>query len=94
VEICLSGKAGEACERFEMRRKIRELERRHGTGRPEVELGEGCCKGHYAEHGGRILSAWRERLRGLGLEEDPGSTGSGWTGLAPTLPTVPEREST
>ena len=84
---------GDALESFEMRRKIRELERRHGAERPEVELGEGCCKGHYSEHGRRVLSAWRQRLAVLGLGEVPDSTEAPRTERAPAQPSRLAEES-
>lgn len=70
-ELALSGRLGERLERWERTRKIAELERRHGRGRVESELHEGACKGHFSEHGRRILAAWRERLDALDLSAPP-----------------------
>lgn len=70
-ESALSGRLGERLERWERTRKIAELERRHGRGSVESELHESACKGHFAEHGRRILAAWRDRLDALDLSAPP-----------------------
>ena len=66
-ERLLSSGLGDALERWERRRKTREI-RRLSPDNPEVVLDHRQCKGHVDGHGQRIARAYEERLRALSLD--------------------------
>ena len=55
-------------EQYEMRRKVRILEREQGLS-PEAHFSAEVCKGHGSRHASRIERRLRERLRELGPAE-------------------------
>jgi len=68
-EKLLMGRAGAGIDRWDRRRKSREITRRHPES-PEIVLDERQCKGHVDGHGERIRSAYADRLSTLGLLAD------------------------
>jgi hypothetical protein len=65
-ESLLASRVGDALERWECRRKIREIGRL-SRGNPEVVLDRHQCKGHVDGHGRRIAEAYSARLESLSL---------------------------
>ncbi len=66
AERMLMGRAGAGIDRWDRRRKTREIVRQHPDA-PEIVLDSRQCKGHVHSHGGRIRSAYADRLAALGL---------------------------
>jgi hypothetical protein len=67
LEWLLAGRLGDSLERWEQRRKQRRLARLLNQG-SDVRLDDSSVKGHFNDHGQRVLAAYRERLRRYGLE--------------------------
>jgi hypothetical protein len=65
-EFLLRTPAGDWLERWEMRRKIKKFNRQ-AQFHPEANFSVDWCKGHFDDHGSKIISAYQERL--LTLEE-------------------------
>lgn len=67
LEWVLSGRLGDGLERWEQRRKQRRLARLLNQ-QSDARLDDFSVKGHFVDHGQRILEAYQERLRRYGLE--------------------------
>lgn len=67
AQVLLGSPVCDALERWERRRKIREISRL-SPGNPEVVLDRHQCKGHVDRHGQRIADAYSARLRSLSLD--------------------------
>ncbi len=63
AEAPLRSGLGDRLDRWEMRRKVRQLSRDSASA--ETRYDADCCKGHSEEHGRRSMSAFRSRLRRL-----------------------------
>ncbi|MCS6835161.1 MAG: hypothetical protein NZ750_03980 [Anaerolineae bacterium] len=68
LERMLAGRLGDGLERWEQRRKQRRLTRllSHES---DARLDSSSVKGHFVDHGQRVLAAYRERLQRYGLED-------------------------
>ncbi len=66
AEALLSAPPGSWAEGWEMRRKLARFGER-AAWHPEACFDADRCKGHFDDHGGRILRAYAERLRALEL---------------------------
>lgn len=68
-EWVLGGKLGDRLEMWEQRRKLRrfatEAQRRGST----AQLDATQVKGHFNDHGSRVIAAYRDRLRAFGLDD-------------------------
>ncbi len=62
LETALNMPPGGWLERWEMARKIRKFGQQAGA---ESTFNADCCKGHFDQHGQRILSAYQTRLESL-----------------------------
>lgn len=65
-EKALSGRAGDFFEELEMRRKVRRLTSLSDAN-DEADFCADWCKGHFEGYAGRVMAAYRNRLRDLGL---------------------------
>jgi len=70
AEAALRTPPGDRLERWEMTRKIHKFTRQHsaerpGNGHPEATFCADWCKGHFDNHGQRILAAFADRLSKL-----------------------------
>jgi hypothetical protein len=63
-EYILRSPAGGWLESWEMRRKIKKFNRQ-SLAHPEANFSADWCKGHFDDHGSKILSAYNERLYAL-----------------------------
>jgi hypothetical protein len=63
AEASLRSGIGDRLDRWEMRRKVRQLSRASTSA--ETRYDATCCKGHSEEHGRRSMSAFEARLRRL-----------------------------
>jgi hypothetical protein len=70
VEFLLGGRAGDALEQWEYRRKLRRFAPRMQQPDSAAEIDSSHVKGHFEDHGSRTLHKYYERLRALGLDED------------------------
>jgi nucleotide-binding universal stress UspA family protein len=66
-ERLLSGRLGDALERWLLRRKGGELRRQAGDN-SEAVFDETMCKGHFDAHAARLRDELSQRLKGLGLQ--------------------------
>ena len=74
-ETLLGGRLGDALERWERERKIRQLSGQAlDAGTLAACFNEGVCKGHMQDYGRRIQAAYEERVRAAGLD---GSSSAG-----------------
>lgn len=69
LEWVLQGRMGNALERWEQTRKLRKFAAQVQTATPsDARLDAGAVKGHFADHGSPILTAYRQRLHAYGLD--------------------------
>jgi hypothetical protein len=69
LEALLGGRLGNALEGWEQRRKLRRFAAEMSTPHSAARLDGEHVKGHFNDHGHRVLEAYRERLRRYGLTE-------------------------
>jgi hypothetical protein len=67
VEALLGGRVGDALERWEHGRKLRRFAPEMQTPHSAAQLDDERVKGHFNDHGYRVLQAYQERLREYGL---------------------------
>lgn len=67
-EYLLRGRMGDALERWERERKRQRLLRQQTT-TSAATLDPSQVKGHFNDHGARVLNVYRERLRAYGLTD-------------------------
>jgi hypothetical protein len=65
-ETGLSGRIGDFFEEWEMGRKVRRLASQ-SDGYEEADFCADWCKGHFEGYAGRVMAAYRNRLREFGL---------------------------
>lgn len=63
AEWLLSGRAGDALENWEQRRKVRRFAADMQTPHHDARLDGDHVKGHFNDHGHRVLNAYAERLQ-------------------------------
>lgn len=71
LERLLAGRAGDALERWEYRRKLRRFAGQMQTPHSAAQLDESRVKGHFNDHGHFVLREYATRLRAHGLESAP-----------------------
>src|SRR5205823_2718267 len=73
TEAALPTPVGNAIERWEMDRKIRQFSRKPADykddvfSQAETTFNADCCKGHFEAHGQRILAEYSDRLRSIAI---------------------------
>lgn len=72
TELFLRTRLGDWLEEWEMRRKIRQLER-HKLPSREVRFSADWCQGHFDRHAERTLTAYRQRLAALPVAPKKGA---------------------
>lgn len=70
LERLLSGRLGAALEAWEYRRKLRRFAREMQTPRSAARLDTTQVKGHFNDHGQRVLCHYQERLARYGVAHD------------------------
>lgn len=71
-ERLLGGNLGDALERWEMSRKVRQLTAEAAAvGSTATCFSADCCKGHMQDYGARISAAYTARLATVGLAAEP-----------------------
>ena len=70
AEWLLAGRVGDALETWEQRRKVRRFAAEMQTPHHDARLDREHVKGHFNDHGHRVLSAYAERLRTYGCAEE------------------------
>ncbi len=66
IEAPFNSKLGDRLEQWEMRRKVARLTKQ-GAGNAEAHFTASVCKGHFDRHNQRVMIAYAERLKELGL---------------------------
>lgn len=71
AELTLRTTIGGYVERWEMGRKVRKFnqQRAHTSEETEAAFSADWCKGHFGGHAGRVLNAYRERVRTIEAAE-------------------------
>jgi hypothetical protein len=78
-EWLFGGWRGDALDDWEQRRKIRRFEAETGGNPGAAHLDQEHVKGHFQDHGQRVLARYAESLRAYGLAyEGPDIRASGW----------------
>ncbi len=67
-EFLLGGKLGDWLENWEYRRKRAHFEQMAAQPEADAQVDNGRVKGHFQDHGQRILKLYEEKLREYGLE--------------------------
>lgn len=70
TEVLLSGRLGDALEAWERQRKLRRFAADMQTPHHDARLDGEHVKGHFHDHGHRVLGAYEERLRAFGCVEE------------------------
>lgn len=70
LEVLLSGKVGDRLEKWEHQRKLRRFAPQAAHPHSDAQLDNSQVKGHFNDHGRRILDSYCDRLRQYGLLED------------------------
>ncbi len=73
LESLLGGRPGNALEQWEYRRKLRRFAPETQTPQSDARLDSTQVKGHFNDHGQRILAQYHKRLRQHGLLHDDSS---------------------
>ena len=71
LEALLGGRAGDALEAWEYRRKMRRFAHDLQTPHSSAQLDENHVKGHFNDHGHPVLRRFQEQLEQHGLVETP-----------------------
>lgn len=69
AEWILRGKAGDYLESWERKRKQRRFQRQQQAPSPAAVLDASQVKGHFQDHGSRVLQAYQARLQQYGLAD-------------------------
>jgi hypothetical protein len=81
IEWSLSGSLGDRLERWEQRRKLRRFASDLHTPHSAAALDSSQVKGHFHDHGHRVLAHYHERLARYGLLDAEAESGDGHSAL-------------